>query len=231
MDSVAIDRLFEVLRFSWEQLALATGGAPARGVTALSGLNLKDCVVTIPLAAWKHANVMTAGHLRVNGVEIPFDPAATDLLGVLDAIDGAGAGVMAAYNDSTGRVLLAPRRVGGRLTLESAGTGFFVGIGVIEGTYLGATEKLRATQRFVVAFGQLAGLLGDAADELPPDEVATHLAGGDAVGVGGCPVVVNSAALLNALRMRPAEVDAWAAGDEDAPGALLRLSDWLETRL
>jgi hypothetical protein len=231
MDAVAVDRLFEVLRFSWEQLALATGASPARGATALSALNLKDCVVTMPLAAWKNAGSMTPGHLRVNGVEIPFDPASIDLLGVLDAIDGAEAGVMAAYNDSTGRVLIAPRRPGGRLTLESAGTGFFTGIGMIEGTYLGATEKLRATQRFVVAFGQLAELLVDSAETLPPDEVAAHLAGGDALGVGGCPVVVNAGALLNALRVRPGEVDAWAAGDDEAPGALLRLSDWMETRL
>lgn len=231
MDPIATDRLFEVLRFSWEQLAMATGGAPARGATALSGLNLKDCVVTMPLAAWKHASGMAAGHLRVNGVEIPFDPATTDLLGVLDAIDGAEAGVMAAYNDSTGRVLIAPRRPGGRLTLESAGTGFFTGLGMIEGTYLGATEKLRATQRFVVAFGQLAELLADAVETLPPEDVSTHLAGGEALGVSGCPVVVNTTALLSALRMRPAEVDAWAAGDDDTPGALLRLSDWMETRL
>jgi hypothetical protein len=231
VDAAAVDRLFEVLRFSWEQLALATGGAPPRGVTALSGRNLQDCVVTAPLAAWRHAATMRAGTLRVNGVDVPFDPHTTDLLGVLDAIDGAEAGVMAAYNDATGRALVAPRRPGGQLRLDGNGTGFFEGIGMIEGSYLGATEKLRGTQRFVVALGQLVELLADAHEVLPADEVAAHLAGGEDLGVGGMPVVVDANKLLGALRVRAAEVDLWAAGTDESPGALLRLSDWMETRL
>jgi hypothetical protein len=80
---------------------------------------------------------VTAGTVRVNGVSIAVDPATESLLDVLDAIQTSAAGVDAAWNDTTKRVVLTSRDASAPLEVDDNGTGFFDAVFVTSDTYTG----------------------------------------------------------------------------------------------
>jgi hypothetical protein len=229
MDAEAVDRAFEALRFTWDQLQLGLG-QPSRGIGAISARAFLPSEAARRMRDLPVLSHLSAGVLRVNGVEVSYDPDADDLLALLDRVDGSPADVVAAFNSRTGRLLLAPRRAGGRLSLDP--DPLLVALGLLDGTYIAATERMRAARRAGLSLAQLVEELSRPDSGVSSAELSAALAGGERYGVvAGPPSQVDVAVFARVVTVSGADVEAWAAGTDDAPGALMRLSDAMEARL
>ena len=229
MEAEAVDRAFEALRFCWDQLQLGLG-QPSRSVGAVSARAFLPSEAALRMRDLPALSRLDAGALRINGVEVPYDPEVDDLLGLLDRVDGSAAEIVAAFNSRTGRVLLAPRRAGGRLSIDAGP--LVAALGILDGTYVAASERMRAARRAGLSLVQLLEALAVPDSGVSPDEVAAALVGGERFGVvAGPPTRVDVDAFGRFVIISGTDLEAWACGTDDAPGALLRLSDAMESRL
>ncbi len=113
---------------------------------------------TSPAADMHHYDAfagVTAGSIRVNGVSIAVDPATESLLDVLDAIQASSAGVDAAWNDTTKRVVLTSRDAAVPLEIDDNGTGFFDAVFIPSDVYAG-TPGVPAQPEIPASPGQSA---------------------------------------------------------------------------
>ncbi len=229
MDAEAVDRAFEALRFAWDQLQLGLG-QPSRSLGAVSARAFLPSEAARRMRELPALSHLPPGELRINGVVVSYDPDSDDLLTVLDRVDGSAAEVVAAFNSRTGRVLLAPRRAGGRLSIDP--DPLVSALGIIDGTYIAATERLRAARRAGISLSQLVEELSQVGSGVSPEELSAALAGGERFGVvSGPPTRVDAIAFGRAATMAGPDLETWACGTDDAPGALMRLSDAMEARL
>ena len=228
--SAAPDHVFEVLKFAWEQLDRVTSGR-ARGVGAVAAVAIDPADVSRPLETLG-LGPLRAGVWRINGVEVPFDPAGT-VFDALDGIEPAATQLLNAVNADTGRARICPRVAGGRLSLDGGGTGFFEALGIHEGTYVAAMEPGRALDRAARALTQLAALVSGAVDAA---DAATLVGASAPFGVrltpaGGAPFAVDRLALHAAHRTDPDALRAWVVGSDDVLAPLEQLAALLDERL
>jgi hypothetical protein len=226
------DRVFDILRFAWTQLDRVSSGN-ARRTDAVAAVALDPARLDGPLAA-QDLGPLQAGALRVNGVEVPFDPE-EDIYRLLDRIDPDVTGVTGAIHADTGRARLSAALPGGRLALDGGGTGLFAALGIAEGTYVAATDPGRTLDRAARALQQLASLIPSLvshADLVPLfGDNPTVAAMGVAAGPPGGPcLLVDRRALMAAYRADPAALRRWVVGTEEELAPLEKLGALLEER-
>ncbi|HPF69490.1 MAG TPA: flagellin hook IN motif-containing protein [Candidatus Krumholzibacteria bacterium] len=78
---------------------------------------------------------VSAGTLTINGVEIAFDPSTDSLQDLVDRIDGAGAGVGAALDDSGLGLVITSDDPSATLAIADGGTGLLSALGIDPGSH------------------------------------------------------------------------------------------------
>lgn len=131
----------------------------------LNGVALErggDADPDIPMRDVPMLSSVASGQISVNGIAIPISRNTDSLNDVLSAIDGSGAGVLAAVVD--GRVEISSLTQGEALTLDDGSTGFFAALGLT----VGRIDAPTTTTTIVTpgAPGRYAGLAGPTASDV-----------------------------------------------------------------
>ena len=84
---------------------------------------------------------VSAGTLRVNGMDVAIDPVVDSLEDVLARIDASQLGVTASFDPVANRVTVSSTSNGVDLLLEDGGTNFFDEVGIAPGTFEGIAAR------------------------------------------------------------------------------------------
>jgi len=103
-----------------------------------------------PLALVERFSSMKSGNISVNAETFNIDINADSLTDVLDRISGSNAEVSAGFDSSSQRVSLNSDNPNNQLVLDSGATNFFLGLGILDGTYNPLNDLIHSENAHVV---------------------------------------------------------------------------------